>query len=89
MSWKLDRNGVTSRTRLTASEKMLLTTFINSVDSGMPPNVVANSWVSDYRRLQDTEDQFEIRLSRTARATFSVDPTRKVVTLRQVGATQP
>jgi Fe-S cluster biogenesis protein NfuA len=85
MPWTLNKNGVTPRVTLTTAEQLKLNTFMNAVRAGQAPNVAASSWDSNYKKLQGTADQYEIRLSGGCRATFTVNTTTQVVTMLQVG----
>ena len=85
MPWTLNKNGVTPRVPLTATEQLKLNTFMNAVRTGLAPNAAASSWDSNYKKLGGTVDQFEIRLSQGCRATFTVNNNAQVVTMLQVG----
>lgn len=84
--WDLDKNQVTPKVRLTRAEQDNLNTFMNAIRlSGITPNDAASEWDSDFKKLRGTRDQYEIRLSQSNRATFSVDYDRKMVTMLAVG----
>lgn len=84
--WDLDKNQVTPKVRLTRAEQDNLNTFMNAIRlSGITPKDAASEWDSDYKKLRGTQDQYEIRLSQSNRATFSVDYDRKMVTMLAVG----
>ena len=81
--WKLNKNGVTPSVTLTPSEQKNLNDFMGGIQKGEHPATVASAWSANYKRLQD--NQFQIRLSGSNRATFTVDETTKTVTMLQVG----
>lgn len=83
MPWTLDKNGVTPSVQLTPTEQDHLNEFMNRVRAGDSPSVAASGWGSDYKCLQG--DQYQIRLSRNNRATFTVNTNTEVVTMLQVG----
>ncbi len=73
--------------QLTNSEQNKYDTFQNEiVQNGVHPReAAAKAGDTNYRKLAGTENQFEIRLSQGARATFLVDDATQVVTMMQLG----
>jgi hypothetical protein len=83
MAWDLDKNGVTPSVDLNSTEQAHLNEFMNEVRGGKDPKSVADGWDSDYKNLSG--DQYQIRLSRRNRVTFTVDHGNQLVTILQVG----
>jgi hypothetical protein len=83
MPWTLNKNGVRPSLPLTATEQGHLNKFMDSVRAGNSPKDAASGWDSQYKKL--VNDQYQIRLSKKNRATFTVNTTTQVVTMLQVG----
>jgi hypothetical protein len=84
--WTLDKNGVTPKPPLTASEQSNLNAFMGGVQNkGLSPSQSAKEAHITYKKLQGTFNQYEIYLSQGTRATFLVDEQHKKVTMKQVG----
>jgi hypothetical protein len=82
-SWTLDKNGVKPSVPLTKAEQDHLNEFMNKVREDTDPKTAASGWDSNYKHLQG--DQYQIRLSQSNRATFTVDTTHHVVKMLAVG----
>jgi hypothetical protein len=85
MAWTLNKNGVTPSVTLTSVEQDHLNEFMNKVRENIDPKTAASGWGSDYKCLDSRTHQFQIRLSKGNRATFTVDTTHEVVTMLAVG----
>lgn len=83
MSWTLDKNGVTPSVDLTDAEQEHLNEFMNQVRDGKDPKSAASGWDSDYKNLNG--NQFQVRLSKRNRVTFTVNQADWKVTILQVG----
>ena len=83
MAWTLNKNGVTPSVTLTKTEQDHLNEFMNKVRENKDPKTAASGWDSNYKCLQG--DQYQIRLSQSNRATFTVDTTHQVVKMLAVG----
>ena len=82
MPYTLNKNGVTPSGTLTKVEQDHLNEFMNRIrNEGISPKEAASGWDSKYTKL--VGDQYEIRLSQSNRATFTVVGT--TVTMLQVG----
>ena len=82
MPYTLNKNGVTPSVQLTQTEQDHLNEFMNRIrNEGISPKDAASGWDSQYKNLQG--DQYQIRLSRNNRATFTV--VGDTVTMLQVG----
>ena len=82
MPYTLNKNDVTPSRPLTTSEQDHLNEFMNKIrNEGVSPKVAASGWDSDYKQLAG--DQYQIRLSKGNRVTFSV--VGNTVTMLQVG----
>ena len=88
MVWTLDKTKLNGNVgQLTNSEQNRYDTFQNEiVANGVHPReAAARAGDTNYRKLAGTENQFEIRLSQGARATFLVDDAAQVVSILQIG----
>lgn len=83
MPWTLNKNSVTPSVPLTNAEQGHLNEFMNAVRGGTHPKTAAATWDSDYKVLH--ADQYQIRLSQSNRATFTVNTGTEVVTMLAVG----
>lgn len=82
-SWTINKTGASYK-QLTPSEQSKFDTFQNGIRSGKSPReAAAEMGGADFKNLQD--DQYQIRLSRGNRVTFTIDENDKVVTILQVG----
>lgn len=82
MPYTLNKNGVTPSRRLTNAEQDHLNEFMNRIrNEGISPKDACSGWDSQYKNL--TGNQYQIRLSKNNRATFTVVGT--TVTMLQVG----
>ena len=86
MPWTIDKSKATFST-VTKSEQEKWDAFQNAIQNqGKHPKEAAESArATPYKLLEGTQNQYEIRLSEGTRATFLVDDTRQVVTIKQVG----
>ena len=84
--WTLDKAGATFK-QLTPAEQRNFDTFQNAIaKEGLSPKDAASRiGGANYKRLQGTKDQYEIRLSKGTRATFLVNDKNHVVKILEVG----
>ena len=85
MPWTLDKNGVTPDVDLTTAEQDKLNAFMGAIqnDGKHPRTAAQEAGDTMYENLQG--DQYQIRLSKANRATFTVDDDNERVTFLQVG----
>ncbi|GEM_PF-2063546 len=84
--WTLDKKGASFK-QLTPAEQRNFDTFQNAIaNEGLSPKDAASRiGGANYKKLQGTKDQYEIRLSKGTRATFRVDDNNHVVKILEVG----
>ena len=85
MAWKIDKSKATFSDELTSSDQTKWDAFQNAIhNKHMHPKDAAEAARCDqYKKL--TGNQYQIRLSGKMRATFLVDETKELVTVKQVG----
>lgn len=86
VKWTLDKSRATFK-NLTPAEQAKFDIFQNAIaNEGMSPkDAAAKMRDADYKLLQGTKNQYQIRLSQHNRATFIVDNANHKVTILQVG----
>lgn len=85
MAWKFDKSRATFR-ELTNAEQAKWDCFQNGVNAGNHPLTAAvECGGMNYKLLQGTHNQYEIRLSLGTRATFLVIDKTETVEVLQVG----
>ncbi|MCL4205419.1 MAG: hypothetical protein KJ000_23300 [Pirellulaceae bacterium] len=85
MAWRIDKSKAVFSPELTSSDQTKWDAFQNAIhNKHMHPKDAAEAARCDqYKKL--TGNQFQIRLSGKMRATFLVDESKEVVTVKQVG----
>lgn len=86
-AWTLEKKDMDVVGILTKSEQTKFDVFQNEIEhNGVhPKEAAAIAGDTKYTKLQGTTNQFEIRLSQGARATFLVDEASQVVDMRALG----
>ncbi|MBE9162657.1 hypothetical protein [Tychonema sp. LEGE 06208] len=87
MAWTYDKSNMEFVGQLTKSEQEKFDKFQNKIekDGVHPRDAAQTAGSTNYRQLQGTQNQFEIRLSQGTRATFFVHDQTKVVEMSQIG----
>lgn len=85
--WTLDKSGADFGRwyDMTGAARDKWDEFQDAVHRGADPADAAFGHGWDYKCLNPATNQFQIRLSKKHRATFTVDRARQVVTVLQVG----
>ncbi|MEG4964057.1 MULTISPECIES: hypothetical protein [unclassified Microcoleus] len=86
-AWTFDKSRMEFVGQLTNAEQNRFDIFQNEIqnDGANPRDAAQMAGDTNYRKLQGTQNQFEIRLSQATRATFFVDDANQVVTMSQIG----
>lgn len=85
MPWTIDDDNAEWE-NLNTSEENKYNSFRNAVANGAhPKNAAEEARATPYKKLKGSNNQYQIRLSRGNRATFTVNEGTESVTVHQVG----